>query len=223
MVIRFLTVTLCVLMVGACQDATSGSGSPVTPTPAPTQAATNPSAVAGAAADAPQAAQDRERPWKARLVWSITNTQWAGEPGQATSTFGGRCSVPSDYVVSATFEGQATHAGRVTGTTEHCSQVIWSEQGPAGATYTDGLGVFVAADRSTISLAYGNGTTGYDPATGELWFHDTWTFTGGTGRFAGVTGSGEEGGRFLDFGAILVGAPVSMWMEGTMVYNPRGN
>ena len=140
--------------------------------------------------------------------------------GQATSLFEGRCSVLSDYVITATFEGTATHAGRVTGTTSHCSQIMWSPQGPMGATYSDGRGVINGANGSTIILRYGDGTTGADPATGKLWFRDTWTFNGGTGLFAGATGSGEEGGTFSDFGAILGGTPVPMWMEGTITYSP---
>jgi hypothetical protein len=131
--------------------------------------------------------------------------------------------VPSDYIITATFEGNATHAGRVNGSTSHCSQLIWGAGGAVmGATYSDGHGVMTGANGSTIILEYGNGTTGFDPATGQLWFHDTWAFTGGTGLFAGATGSGEEGGRFASFQAILGGAPVAMWMEGTITYSPSG-
>lgn len=218
MLIRFVSVLLSVLAVGACETATSG-------------VATTPSAVMTAGAGAASgtsasnatgtAAAAAGRPWKATLVWKVTGIVWAnGGMGQGTSNFGGRCSAPSDYVISATFEGEATHAGHVTGTTEHCSQLIWSPQGPIGATYSDGRGSLVSANRSTLVLQYGQGITGVDAATGESWFHDNWTFAGGTGLFDGASGAGEEGGRFMDFGALLSGAPVSMWMEGTITYNP---
>lgn len=218
MSIRFVGVLLCVLAVGACETAPSG-------------VATTPSAVMTAGSGAASgtmasngigtAAGAAAKSWKATLVWTVTGTVWAnGGMGQGTSDFGGRCSTPSDYVISATFEGEATHAGHVTGTTEHCSQLIWSPQGPIGATYGDGRGSLVSANGSTLVLRYGQGITGVDAATGESWFRDTWTFTGGTGLFDGATGAGEEGGRFKDFVAVLNGVPVSMWMEGTITYNP---
>jgi hypothetical protein len=89
-----------------------------------------------------------------------------------------------------------------------------------GATYSDGQGTINTANGSTISLVYGNGTTGFDPDSGLLWFRDEWTFIDGTGLFAGATGSGVEGGSFASFDAILNGTPVSMWMEGTITYDP---
>jgi hypothetical protein len=74
------------------------------------------------------------------------------------------------------------------------------------------------AARSPSATA--NGTTGIDPVTGEHWWRDTFTFTGGTGRFAGASGGGEEGGRFADFDAVLAGTPAPMWMKGTITYAP---
>lgn len=219
---RVIGVALAALIVGACQQSSPGTLSPAGPTAAAVQAGTDAAGVtAGVSAGSGQAAEG-ERPYKATAMWTARNIQWAGMPGQATSTFGGRCSVPSDYVISAEFEGQATHAGRVTGTTSHCSQIAWGPQGPMGAAYSDGEGVITTANGSTIILRYGNGTTGVDPDTGLLWFRDQWTFIGGTGLFAGATGSGAESGSFASFEAILTGTPVPMWMEGTINYTPSG-
>jgi hypothetical protein len=89
-----------------------------------------------------------------------------------------------------------------------------------GATYSDGQGVLTSANGSTIILRYGNGTTGMDPDSGLLWFRDEWSFIGGTGLFTGATGSGVEGGSFASFEAVLSGTPVSMWMQGTITYDP---
>ena len=89
-----------------------------------------------------------------------------------------------------------------------------------GATYSDGQGVMNTANGSTIVFRYGNGTTGFDPDSGLLWFRDEWTFIEGTGLFAGATGSGVEGGSFASFDAFLAGAPVPMWMQGTITYDP---
>lgn len=217
---RLIGIALCLLVVAAC-----GSNPAETIAPAgPTLNALQASSAAGAApaSSQPQPAAG-ERPFKATATWTVTGVQWAGSPGQATSLFEGRCSVPSDYVVSAAFEGNATHAGRVAGTTSHCSQILWGPGGPMGATYSDGRGTLTTANGSTIELRYGNGTTGVDQTNGRLWFRDEWRFTGGTGTFAGASGHGIEGGSFVDFNALLTGAEtVSMWMDGTITYNPSG-
>jgi hypothetical protein len=163
-----------------------------------------------------------KRPFKATLTWASAGVQWAGVPGTATSRFGGRCSVASDYLISATFKGEASHEGSVTGSTSHCTQIVWGPTGPMGATYSDGRGTMTSANGSTIVLRYGNGTTGVDATTGKMWFKDEWKFVGGTGLFAGATGSGTEGGSFADFNSVLNGTPIPMWMQGTISYDPRG-
>jgi hypothetical protein len=158
------------------------------------------------------------RPWKAKFQFRAANVQWAGQPGVDRSDFGGRCSVPSDYVITATFEGEATPGGRVSGSGSHCTQILWTPTGPSGVTYSDGVGALAAADGSLLHLRWGGGTSGADPATGEMWFKDHFWFVGGTGRFAVVSGGGTEGGTIKDFQAVLGGAPVPMWSEGTIAY-----
>jgi hypothetical protein len=158
------------------------------------------------------------RPWKAQLQFRAAAVQWAGQPGVDRSTFGGRCSVPSDYVITVTFEGEATHAGRVAGTGSHCTQILWTPAGPGGVAYTDGMGALTASDGSVLYLRWGGGTSGVDPATGEMSFKDQFWFVGGTGRFAVASGGGSEGGTLKDFQAVLAGAPVPMWMDGTIAY-----
>lgn len=202
---RVLCVAIVAVVAGGCQRAASGPGS-----------------LAAPAAPSSLAASSGAQPWKAHFEWSVTGVQWAGIPGLHKSLFDGRCSVPSDYVVSAAFTGEATHAGRVTGETAHCTQITWSPQGqPQYVAYGDGRGSVISANGSRMTLRYGNGLTGFDASTGETWFEDEYTLTGETGLFAGATGSGKEGGRFLDFPAVLAGAPVSMWMEGIIAYDRR--
>jgi hypothetical protein len=177
----------------------------------------------GLTAPSELSAASQELPWKANLEWSVSRLEWpaGAEPFTGvTSLFGGRCSEPSDYVIYARFAGQATHAGRFTGEGSHCSQLHMTPQGPGAVTYSDGRGTLVAANGSTLSLRWGNGTTGVNPATGLNWFRDRFTFVGGTGLFEGATGGGEEGGSFTDFQAILTGTPAAMWMEGTITYGP---
>lgn len=66
------------------------------------------------------------------------------------------------------FEGEATDAGRISGRTEHCTQITWSPQGqPLAVTCSDGRANVVAADGSRRSMRYINGVTGVDTATGE--------------------------------------------------------
>lgn len=216
MIYRLAVLVCSVVLVYACQGVNSSAQTPAAPSAAPSSgvAATN------AGTTAPQAAADVARPYKATAIWAKTDLRWAGQPGVDKSLFDGRCSLPSDYVITASFEGNATHAGRVTGEASHCSQIVWTPQGPGGATYSDGQGVMTTANGSTIVLRYGNGTTGVDLTAGEMWFRDDWTFIGGTGLFAGATGAGTEGGRFKDFNAVLAGTPIPMTMEGTITYDP---
>ncbi len=161
------------------------------------------------------------RPYKFKGEFRVIGVQWANPQGGpapgVVSTFDGRCSVPSDYLITFGLVGEATHLGRTTGTAQHCSQLIWTTEGPAGATYSDGRFSATAADGDIVKGTYTNGTSGaYE--NGLLWFHDFYTITGGTGRFLEATGGGEEGGTFSDFFALLSGAPVAMWMEGTIAY-----
>ena len=220
---RVIGVTLAALIVGACQQSSPGAPTPAGPTAAAVQAGASASGVTAAVSAASGQAAKGERPFKATAMFTATGIQWAGDPtapGYARSLFGGRCSVPSDYVITATFEGDATHAGHVTGTASHCSQLMWSPQGPTGATYSDGQGLLTSANGSTIVFRYDHGTTGFDPDSGLLWFRDEWRFIEGTGLFTGATGSGVEGGSFASFEAFLAGAPVPMWMDGTITYDP---
>ena len=165
------------------------------------------------AADAPV------RPYKFQGNIRVIDIQWADPMAPisgATSTFEGRCSEPSDYIITWRMVGEATHLGRITGTAEHCTQLHLTATGPSNVTYGDGRFSITAADDDTLIGTYGQGTSGGD-ASG-LWFHDFWTITGGTGRFTEARGGGEEGGSFNDFIALLNGAPAGMWMEGTIAY-----
>jgi hypothetical protein len=198
---RLVVIGAFLAVVGACQQSAGQSG-----------AVPNPASPSTAAAASPA------RPWKANITWKVTGIEWAGQPGTAKSLFGGRCSVESDYLITGTFEGEATHVGHLAGQVSHCSQIAWTPQGPGSSTYSDGRGSLTAANGDTLTLTYGHGAAGYDAAVAEFWFKDDFTFTGGTGRFARATGGGSEGGRFKDFMALLAGAPAAMTMAGTIAY-----
>jgi len=220
---RFVVLVMCALVAAACQEAANGIASPSGPSAVPAVAATGSGSSAASAVVSLTSSMAAERPWKAHFKWTVVGMQWANASNPLeTSLFGGRCSILSNYVIYGVFEGEATHAGRISGTTAHCSQLTFGPQGPEGARYTDGLGSLTSANGSTIAMTYTNGTSGYDVQAGENWFEDTWTFTDGTGLFAGATGSGTEGGRFKDFGALLSGVPAAMWMEGRITYDTSG-
>ncbi|MFO7652323.1 MAG: hypothetical protein R6X25_00715 [Candidatus Krumholzibacteriia bacterium] len=204
MITRIIVVAMLLLVFGACgqEAAVNRPDDPMAPS-----------------LDADKAAM---LPWRAAYMWSVTEVVWAGMPGQDTSTFDGRCSEPSDYIIRARFEGQAAHFGRVTGETCHCTQIAWSPAGePMGMTYDDGVTSMRAANGSAIEITYGNGVTGYDPDTGQHWFEDEFTFVQGTGLFEGIAGGGFEGGSFADLQAVLAGDPVPMWGEGAVSFDPR--
>ena len=198
----FPAIAIAALLCSGCEQAANGSGASTLPT--------SPSSVATTSV---------ERPFKAHFDWWSTGIQWAGVPGQAKSVFDGRCSVPSDYIISSALKGEATELGRITAEGSHCSQITWSPQGqPLGVTYSDGRGTLVSANGSRFALAWDNGVTGFDATTGETWFRDTLTFSGLSGLFKGATGTAQEGGRFRDLGAVLSGQRVPMWAEGTMTW-----
>ncbi len=160
------------------------------------------------------------KPYESKAKITVIGIQWADPNAPlsgATSTFEGRCSEESDYVITFGIVGEATHLGHFTGTAQHCSQLHLTPAGPGEVTYSDGQFTETAANGDLLQGTYTNGTSGAD-ANGVLWFHDFFTITGGTGRFLNATGSGEEGGSFSDFIALLNGAPAPMWMKGTIAY-----
>ena len=83
-------------------------------------------------------------------------------------------------------QGQATPLG--TATTATTNQLVNLNTGEATATYT-----FAAANADTVVLEEKFLST-FDPTSGRVTFDGTYVVTGGTGRFAGATGSGTLSG-----------------------------
>ena len=84
-------------------------------------------------------------------------------------------------------EGNATHLGKFTATIWFCG---------SGFDYKNGEGVFVAGDGDELYFQIpAQGEVGhivpYDDPFYEFSFQDPFTFTGGTGRFEGASGSGH--------------------------------
>lgn len=129
----------------------------------------------------------------------------------ARDLFDGRCSVPSDWVVEFTVSGVISHLGNVTAVLEHCSQIDFQT---GNATYGDGVVTIVAANGDELWATYDDGTSGPLSAA-EVWWQDTFTLTGGTGRFEHASGGGTEWGTAL----LATFAIPGMSLEGMISYD----
>lgn len=114
-------------------------------------------------------------------------------PMTGSSTFGGRCSVPSTWISVFRFEGTIPQVGRVHGSASHCSQVL-AVPTDRVMTYSDGMGWMRASSGDDLFIEYGDGITSLPDATGFAVWMDEWMITGGTGRFTGASGRGIDSG-----------------------------
>ena len=100
------------------------------------------------------------------------------------STFGGRCSTPSDWIAHWSGTGTSSHTGLIKAFGSDCDRV---DLATGNVVYDEGVITEWGANGDFIYATYtnGRGTLGGT-------FTDDWTITGGTGRFAGATGQGTE-------------------------------
>lgn len=151
--------------------------------PPPTDAVDEASAAMGPVTASPVRA-GQKAPFRVSGIATLVRQELApqfGPPRFGKSTFGDRCSIPSDYIIRFSLEGQATHLGRFASTAEHCSLIDF----PTGATSIhDGILTLTAADGDELWDRY-EGQVAPTDAAAEI--H---TFVGGTGRFAGASGRG---------------------------------
>jgi hypothetical protein len=136
-----------------------------------------------------------------------------GFPG-GRSTFDGRCSVPSDYVIEFSGTGQIAHLGQISLVFEHCSQVDFAT---GHVTYGDGLFTYTAANGDGLWGTYGDGTGAPLSETLVGW-EDTFIVEGGSGRFSGASGGG------VDRGTTHVETGYTAYeLEGVIVYDASGS
>lgn len=146
-------------------------------------------AAAGAALLAPSSAATQGQPFKARIAGATTDMTFAPGFPFVGSTFGGRCSVPSAWLISFAGTGNAAHLGTFAWASSHCTQLGASP--PATVTISDGRFEYVAANGDILRERYGDAVVSFpDPATMCMETHAT--FTGGTGRFKAASGSAIE-------------------------------
>jgi len=132
----------------------------------------------------------KELPFRATLDGITTSQVFAPGFPSVRSTFEGRCSVPSDWLISFEGSGHATHLGRLSWSSSHCTQF---DLATGTGTFSDGHLRYVAANGDFLDADYGDG--GFSPMSPTMvCFFDVWTITGGTGRFVGASGSGEDRG-----------------------------
>jgi hypothetical protein len=81
--------------------------------------------------------------------------------------------------------GNATHLGRLTTDQSHCAT-------PTSPAFTDGLFTLTAANGDQLLGTYSGDFVPLDPPLFSI--DGQFTFTGGTGRFAGATGGGDASG-----------------------------
>jgi hypothetical protein len=128
------------------------------------------------------AGQSVERPIEENLSgYTIGMVYSPSFPGG--DTFDGRCSQPSQWVSTSAGSGVISHLGRVSWTTEHCFQLF-------AGTFGDAELVITAANGDQLFGTYDG------VMTGETSFAESLVITGGTGRFAGASGTIEESGWF---------------------------
>lgn len=139
-----------------------------------------------------------------------TNQVFAPGFPDEQSTFGGRCPVPSDWIIEFTGTGRITRLGRSEVVFEHCSR---SGSEPGTFVYEHGVIAITAANGDELWGIYGNGTAGFVSPTDVDW-QDDFDLTGGSGRFVGAWGSG------MDWGTSHFDTGITEWeMNGVIVYD----
>ena len=155
------------------------------------------SPVSPSAASTPLAAENAALPWK--------------ESYQASGTIAPDAGCPAPQLLT-TLEGggTATHVGKYTIVNSHCVD-------PATGVLTDGSFTKTAANGDQLFGTYvGTSTVIQAPApVGIFGVTGTITYTGGTGRFAGITGTASmEGTLQADFSQQPITATSTLIMVG---------
>ena len=128
-----------------------------------------------------------------------------------TITPGARCPAPQ-MLVSLAGGGRATHVGKYTIVNSHCVD-------PSTGALTDGTFIKTAANGDLIFGTYSGSSTVIQPPApiGIFSLTGTLGFTGGTGRFAGATGTASMNGSLrADFSQPGVPTEVALVMIGSI-------
>jgi hypothetical protein len=136
-----------------------------------------PTAIAGSA---------KQRPFHASIQGHTTTIVFANPANPlAESHFGGRCLVPSNWVISFEGIGHATHLGRFTWSSSHCTHV--DALPPAEVIVSGGQFEYVAANGDRLFEVYAGAPISVATPT-QVCVDTIGGFTGGTGRFVHASG-----------------------------------
>ena len=128
--------------------------------------------------------------------------------GFDTSTFGGRCSVPSTWIIGLAGTGTFSHLGPLTFEGTQCTQY---NPATGTGTYRDGDFTIVADNGDALEFAH-HGS--FEIINNVTHLTGTATVTGGTGRFVGATGTMSENGT-----QDLATDVLEVTYSGTITYN----
>lgn len=117
-----------------------------------------------------------------------------------------RCG-PNALTIGFEGAGIATHFGRMAGSGSNCTSFTLATE---AVPIWDGLATFVAADGSTITMAYEGAQDA--PIDGKATVTSTFTVISGTGRFEAVTGSWPSTG-VIDFTTGTFSGSFSGWIS----------
>ena len=118
------------------------------------------------------------------FVQGFVSVQFAPSFPFLRSTFGGRCSVPSDWIAVWSGVGQSSQTGLIKAHGSDCDRI---DLATGNLVYGDGVIIEYGANGDYL---YGTYTNGHGTLGGTI--ADDWTIVGGTGRFSGATGEGTE-------------------------------
>lgn len=106
-----------------------------------------------------------------------------------------------DTATPLTFQLAGSGVASRLGASQHAGPVVINSMDPATGVITDTLTeTFTALNGDTLTLLCQQIATPVAPGSPQLQAVDQWVAIGGTGRFAGVTGSGT-GSTFVDLAA----------------------
>ena len=145
-------------------------------------------ALAVGLASAQEAQQTIDMETTSVAVTHMVEIEWAGdEPfSRETSTFDGRCSVPSEFILWNLSEGLAFPTGPYTAECVSCGQLVWEEDDDGrpvvrGHHATDGVSTLRGADGSVTTMTYVQEETSFDPVMGVFTFGMRFDFQSITG------------------------------------------
>lgn len=109
------------------------------------------------------------------------------------STFGGRCSIPSDWVTTIDSTGTAEHLGLVSVLASHCTRFDFFSPPPGLSVFDSGRMTVTAANGDELWINYSGSFLFYPGATPDVGLSiatfSSMTIVGGTGRFVDAAGS----------------------------------